>query len=62
MSTLISIIVAILVIGVLLWAIQRILAVVAIPDPFRTIVWVLAVLVAVFAFLQITGLYTFSLH
>ena len=60
--SLISIIIALCIIGVLLWAVQRILAVVAIPDPFKTIVWVLVVIIAVFTFLDISGLYHFNLR
>lgn len=52
--------VALIVIGVLLWAIQAILRVVSIPEPFRTIIWVIIVVVAVFIFLQMSGLYTFT--
>lgn len=62
MSLLISILIALCVIGVLLWGINKILGVVAIPEPFKTIVWVIVVIVAVIAFLQITGLYRFNLQ
>ena len=57
MTTLIAILVALIIIGVLLWGINAILGVVAIPEPFRTILWVIVVIIAVFAFLQISGLY-----
>ncbi len=50
-----------IVIGVVLWGIQKILSVVSIPDPFKTIIWVIVVLIAVLAFLQISGLYHFDL-
>lgn len=60
MHLLIGILVALIVIGVVLWAIQRILAVVDIPEPFRTILWVIVVLIAVLAFLQLSGLYHFG--
>jgi len=61
MSTLIGILVALIVIGVLLWGINAILGVVPVPEPFRTVLWVIVVIVAVLAFLQISGLYTFPL-
>lgn len=60
MSLLISILVALIVVGVLLWAINKILAVVPIPEPFRTIIWVIVVVISVLVFLQIAGLYRFS--
>lgn len=60
MSMLIAILVALIIIGVVLWGVQKILSVVAIPEPFRTIIWVIVVLVAVIAFLQISGLYSFN--
>lgn len=61
MSVLIGILVALIVIGVLLWGISAILGVVPVPEPFKTILWVVVVIVAVFAFLQISGIYHFSL-
>ena len=57
MSLLLGILVALIVIGVLLWAINAILSVVPIAEPFKTVVWVIAVVIAVIAFLQISGLY-----
>lgn len=60
--SLIGILVALIVIGVLLWAINKVLAVVPIPEPFRTIVWVVVVVVAVFLFLDLSGLYHFNLR
>ncbi len=60
MSLLISILIALIIIGVLLWAVSRILAVVNIPEPFQTIIWVVVVLISVIAFLQICGLYSFT--
>ncbi len=60
--SLLGILVALIVIGVLLWGISAILGVVAIPEPFKTIVWVIVVIVAVFTFLQLSGLYTFNLR
>lgn len=55
--SLIGILVAIIVIGVLLWGINAVLGVMPVPEPFKTIIWVLAVIVAVLLFLQISGLY-----
>ena len=61
MSLLIGILVALIVIGVVVWGISRILAVVPVPEPFKTIIWVIVVIIAVLAFLQISGLYHFDL-
>lgn len=61
MSLLIGILVALIVIGVVVWGISRILAVVPIPEPFKTVLWVIVVIIAVLAFLQISGLYHFDL-
>ena len=58
--SLIGILVAIIVVGVLLWGIYAILAVVPIPEPFRTIIWVIVVIIAVLTFIQIAGLYHFT--
>ncbi len=60
MSLLIGILVALIVIGVILWGISRILLVVNIPEPFKTILWVIVVVIAVIVFLQISGLYHIS--
>lgn len=57
MSLLISIIVAIIVIGVLLWGVNKLLGAFVVPEPLRTIIWVVVVIIAVFAFLDIAGLY-----
>lgn len=62
MSLLLSILVALIVVGVLLWAVRKILTVVQIPEPFATIIWVIVVIIAVFAVLQITGLYSLPLR
>lgn len=59
MSLLITILIALVVIGVLLWAVNKLLGVFVIPEPFKTIIWVLVVIIAVFAFLDIAGLYRF---
>lgn len=60
MTLLIGILVALIVIGVVVWGISRILGVVPIPEPFKTILWVIVVIVAVFAFLEVSGLYHFG--
>jgi hypothetical protein len=62
MSTLLGILVALILIGVVIWGIYAILGVIPIPEPFKTIIWVIVVIVAVFAFVQISGLYHFNLH
>jgi len=61
MSLLIGILVALIVIGVIVWGISQILAVVPVPEPFKTILWVIVVIIAVLAFLQISGLYSFPI-
>jgi hypothetical protein len=43
-----------------LWGIFKILGVVPIPEPFKTILWVIVVIVAAFAFVEISGLYHFN--
>ncbi len=58
--SLIGILVALIVVGVLLWGINAILGVVPIPEPFKTIIWVIVVIVAVLSFVQISGLYHFN--
>jgi len=58
--SLIGILVALIVVGVLLWGINAILGVIPIPEPFKTIVWVIVVIVAVLSFVQISGLYHFN--
>lgn len=60
MTTLLGILVALILIGVVLWGINAVLGVVAIPEPFKTILWVVVVIIAVFAFVQIAGLYHFQ--
>ena len=61
MSLLIGILVALIIIGVLLWAISKILGVVAIPEPFKTIIWVVVVVIAVVVFVEVSGLYHFNI-
>jgi len=58
--SLIGILVAIIVVGVIIWGIYAILAVVPIPEPFKTIIWVIVVIIAVLTFVQIAGLYHFT--
>ena len=60
--SLIGILVALIVVGVLLWGINAILGVVPIPEPFKTIVWVIVVIIAVLSFVQISGLYHFNIR
>ena len=60
METLLGILVALILIGVVLWGIQKVLGVVAIPEPFATILWVVVVIIAVFAFIEISGLHHFN--
>jgi hypothetical protein len=61
MGSLLGIFIALIIIGVLIWGISKILGVIPIPEPFKTIIWVIVVIVAVFAFLDISGLYHFNL-
>jgi hypothetical protein len=61
MGLLLGILIALIVIGVILWGISKVLGVIAVPEPFKTIIWVIVVIVAVLAFLQISGLYHFNL-
>ena len=58
--SLIGLLVAIIVVGVIIWGIFKILSVVPIPEPFKTIIWVIVVIVAVLTFIQIAGLYHFG--
>jgi hypothetical protein len=60
--SLIGILVALIIVGVLLWGINAILGVVPIPEPFRTIIWVVIVIVAVLTFVEIAGLYHFNIR
>ncbi len=61
MSMLLGILVALIIIGVIVWGISAILAVVPVPEPFKTIIWVIVVIVAVLAFVQVSGLYHFNI-
>ncbi len=60
--SLIGILVALIVIGVLLWGINAILGVITVPEPFKTIIWVIVVIIAVFTFLDLSGLYHVPLN
>lgn len=53
MSVAISLIIALIVLGVLWWAAQRILAVVPIAEPFKTVIYVVIVVAAVFIVLDL---------
>jgi hypothetical protein len=61
MNILIGILIALIVIGIVVWGIWKILGVIPVPEPFKTIIWVIVVIVAVFAFVEISGLYHFNL-
>jgi predicted membrane channel-forming protein YqfA (hemolysin III family) len=56
MSPIIGLIVILIVVGVLIWAAQRILAVLPVAEPFKTVIYVLIVLLAVFFLLDALGL------
>lgn len=44
------------ILGVIIWGAQRILAVIPIAEPFRTVIWVVLVIAAVFICLSVLGL------
>jgi hypothetical protein len=52
-STLIGIVFALIIIGVIWWALQQLLALVPIAEPFRTIIYVLCVVIMVLIVLWI---------
>lgn len=60
LGTLIAILITLVVLGVLFWALNRVLAVIPMEEPFRTLVYVvlvvIAVLVAIWVMLQLLGL------
>lgn len=62
--SMIGLIVTLLLIGLLFWAAQRILAVIPVAEPFKTIVYVLIVVLAVLICLDAFGLISssFPLH
>jgi hypothetical protein len=52
-GTLIGIIFALIVLGVLWWAVQQLMALVPIAEPFRTIIYVVSVIIMVLVVLWI---------
>jgi len=58
-GALVSIIITLIIVGVLFWALQQLLPLIPLPDPFRRIIWVLCVvllvLVVVWVLLQLLG-------
>jgi hypothetical protein len=46
-STLISIIITLIVVGVIFWAVQTLLPLIPLPEPFRRIIYVLMVVILV---------------
>lgn len=65
-TALIYIIVALIVIGVIFWAVQQLLPLIPLPEPIRRVVYVLLVvilvIVLVYVILQLLGLATSGLH
>lgn len=59
-TTLIYVIVALIVVGVLFWAVQQLLPLIPLPEPIRRIVYVLLVvilvLIVVYVILQLLGM------
>lgn len=55
-ASLIGLLVALVLIGLLFWAAQRILSVIPLAEPFKTIVYVLLVVFAVLVCLDLFGL------
>ena len=53
--TLLGLLVALVVICVVIWAAQKLLAAFAIADPLRTVIWVVVVLICVFMVLGYIG-------
>jgi len=52
-ATLISIIITLIIVGVIWWAIQQLLPLLPLPEPFRKIIYVLLVVVLVFIVLWV---------
>jgi hypothetical protein len=50
---------ALIVVCILLWGIERILAAFAVEDPWATVIWVVAVVIAALSLVQAAGLYHF---
>ncbi len=55
-GALIGIIFALIILGVLWWAVQRLMALIPIAEPFRTIIYVLCVLILVLIVLYIIAM------
>lgn len=55
MNPILGIIVLLIVVGVLIWAAQKILAVLPVAEPFKTIIYVLIVVFSVFFILDAFG-------
>lgn len=56
LETLIALAVAVLIIGVLVWAAKTILGVIPVAEPWKTIAYVLIVVISVFVLLHLLGL------
>jgi len=54
-STLIGIIFALIILGVLWWAVQQLIGLIPLPEPFRTIIYVLMVVIMVLIVLWIVA-------
>ena len=52
-GTLISIVITLIVVGVIWWAIQQLLPLLPLPEPFRKIIYVLLVVILVFIVLWV---------
>lgn len=52
-GTLISIIITLIIVGVIWWAIQQLLPLLPLPEPFRKIIYVLLVVILVFIVLWV---------
>ncbi len=62
MPGLVGLIVTVIIIGVLIWGAQRILKVIPVAEPFRTIAYVLIVVLAVLLLVDAFGLWPGALH
>ena len=52
-GTLISIIITLIIVGVIWWAIQQLLPLLPLPEPFRKIIYVLLIVILVFIVLWV---------
>jgi hypothetical protein len=52
-GTLISIVITLIIVGVIWWAIQQLLPLLPLPEPFRKIIYVLLVVILVFIVLWV---------